>query len=103
MREQNKKEKEEREEAARQAKEKVKEKQKLTNFFGNPGSAAVSGFASAQKSKIVSNNATQKLIGGNQITNEMRVARLPEQNANEQETKTSDEVFHDYSVLTEAH
>ena len=98
-REQQKREKEEREEAARQ----VKEKQKLTNFFANPGSAAkqtVSGLSSAQKQHLA-NGHNKNLIGGNQITNDVRQARLPDQTPNSQDS--DHEIFKSYSVLTEAH
>lgn len=99
LREQQQREKEAREEAARMN----KEKQKLINFFGNSTNGAVqaaSGFSSVAKATVMNSSKT-KLIGGNQITNDVRQARLPSSAANHQLEES--EVFADYSVLTEAH
>ena len=59
---------------------------KLTNFFGNPGagqSRATSGVQSVAKSAIANANKNAKLIGGNQITNDVRQAPLLEQRDDE--------------------
>lgn len=41
------------------------------------------------------------MIGGNQITNDVRQARLPDKQQKEEDS--DQKVFNEYSVLTEAH